>query len=256
MTASTSHHGGWRQWSQALRQTLRTPRTELVVQEQLETPILAPCRGHVFEFRVFACFTWYTSDLSEAVLPAWVRRFSPLARLRLQRDAVEVARRFGPQECQLFSEELSRRLDGAAWRFIREQVELTCEVWCRVALDDALRETLQPLWQQRVEMEERHELDLRRAALARDLTETWSAIIEKLQEDPFSEPASALSDGKFAETFARWREGRREATDSLIKLLEQASWGYKRMGLYEYAKSFDAALKAFKKEHGLPDEDE
>jgi hypothetical protein len=239
-------------------QTLRAPRTELVIEDEPASPILAPCRGHVFDFQVFACFTWSTPDLNEDTMSGWVWRFGPQARLRLQRLAAEVACRFGPKECQQFGEELNRRLAGTQWRFVRQHAVLTCDVWCHVALDSELRSALQPIWRARIEMEERHELNQRRAELARGITEAWSSIIEKLQDDPFSEAAAALGDKEFAAAFVRWCEERRKETDGLIALLVPGP-GRSRVGVvgrYEYSESLDAALKAFKREHGLSDEDE
>jgi hypothetical protein len=237
----------WRRYLQAVS----PPQTPLITCQESTEPVLVPCRGRVYSFQLFPLFTWRSLNLDDVRMRVWIHHFSPQANARLRREAAELASQFAPQDGEPFAEELNRRLDRTAWRFDRERVELTCQVWCRVELDEAIRTALQPLCRERIELEERWKLDRQRADVARDITEAWSVVIEKLQENPFSEPAAALGDERFAGTFVRWREEQRKEIESLLRLLEDANRGVKRVGAYESAEIFDATLEALRKRHGL-----
>ncbi|WP_117212225.1 hypothetical protein [Allorhizocola rhizosphaerae] len=219
---------------------------------RFQAPIAVPASGDAFDFQVRPTLTWFGKDTTAQTFEEWIDTYTPDAihtlRLRIEPEA----RKYEPHRAQQLEEKLNAMLAARDWEFGPATVTLTCRPEVLVLPDRRIRETMQPFWRRRVEMQSEHDLAMRRAELIQERTQAWSTIMAALQEDPHARHAALLAEHKeFAEVFKEMTQGRKDELVRLIEMLEKARQSFNGIGLYEYAESLDAALKAYRKQAGL-----
>lgn len=216
-------------------------------------PILLPAKGDAFDFRLFAVFTWHSVGMEQAELEYWARRLSDRGRRTVIDQAADIAREYEPHDARGLETRLRLALGDRSWTCNEEGASVRFQVRARVEPDERVREKLRPFWEQRIQMECQQELDLLRVKLVDQLTEEWSAILKKLEEDPFTPHAAKLSEERFANVFGDFVAERRRVVREIVDLLQDAVTRQGTLGLgpSEYTQAWDDALKAFRRKFGL-----
>ncbi|GAA3232462.1 hypothetical protein ACFO1B_20950 [Dactylosporangium siamense] len=214
-------------------------------------PIALAAKGDAFDFSVRPTFVWRARRMHRTRFEHLIDLYTPevLDALRLRSE--RVARTFEPHRSQHLEQELNARLPAMDWTMGPAGERLTCRPEVFVLPDPRVRESMQPYWRRRIEMQADHDLAMRRAELTRERTRAWSKVMEDLEDDPRSRHAASLVEhDAFAEVFTAMTQGRKDELLRLIDLLEQAGRSYNGIGLYEYAEGLDAALTDYRKRAG------
>jgi hypothetical protein len=215
-------------------------------------PIALTAKGDAFDFSVRPTFTWHATRMTRTRFEDLVDAYTPdaLAALRIRTE--RVARSFEPHQSQHLERELNARLSAKDWAMGPPDERLTCRPVVFVLPDPRVRESMQPYWRRRIEMQSEHDLAMRQAELTRERTEAWSRVMKALEKDPHSRHAASLVEHEaFAEVYTAMTQGRKDELLRLIDLLEKAGRSYNGIGLYEYAEGLDAALAEYRKRSGV-----
>lgn len=227
------------------------PPGRLSQRHDLPDPIVVPARGHVFEFQVFASLNWSSDGLTHDELNARARSFVRLARRELSQLGGDVARNYPPYQARELEIELNRRIsDRGVWRFERGDEVLTCHPHVRVGLDERVKQHLQPYWERRIRMECEHDVQVRRAQLADQLTQRWMVVLGKLRDNPLADGAAKLAEQELAEVVAELQADRREADDRLKDLLDNVIQMGADLDSYERAAAFDVIIDELRRRTG------
>ena len=221
----------------------------VLTERRLQNAIAIAARGDAFDFWVRPNFTWSAKAMTGSRFEQCIETYTPEAIHTLRLRIEPVARRYEPYRARALENELNAMLGVRDWDFGPAAVALTCRPEVVVLPDDRVRESQQPYWIRRGEMQSEHDLAMRRAELIQERTRTWSAIMAELQKDPLARHAAMLAEhSEFAEVFKELTQGRKDELLKLIELLEKAGRSYDGIGLYEYAEGLDAALVAYRKQ--------
>ena len=218
-----------------------------------------PADGDVFDFEVYPIYVWTGNQMPVEELGHLAERYGAWAR-RLVRDrTAEIARRYAPHRANDLERKLNEWFAGKNWTCHGEGAVFRLGVHLRVRPDQRVRDQLRPYWEQRIKMECNHELDRLRANLVDRLTEEWSTVLQKLQQNPSMAHAARLTEEQFATVLGQFTAERKESVRDILALLQEALRKHDLLGLgpSEYTEAWDAALRAFQKEYGLqtrPDE--
>ncbi len=219
------------------------PVGALTLRRDLAGPIVVPARGYVYDFQIHAVLTWMSDGLRRDELVTWSQRFTPRARHALSRLAANATRNFPAHRARDVEVELNRALTGKPWCFQHGDITVRCRADVSVRLDDRVKEYLQPSWEKRIKMEADHEVSLRRAQLADQLSRRWLSIMDNLRGSPAAASAARLADKELAEVMRDLSVEQRETTGRLMSLLEEAIRNNGRsdggVGQYEVAEVFD-----------------
>lgn len=227
--------------------------------DQESEPLSVVARGNVFEFHLDAHFLWRSQDLSWEALRDRALDLDGNARGELLRKCWGPARTFDPLDAMAFENHMNGVLAGG-WCYGEVGAQATCLPSVRVRVDPVLREHLRPLAVQQAENREAHEVAKLRAQHAEELTEIWLQVIRQLEQLPeLGIPerqllvpfAAALADGDFAKVMKDVRGERHIGTVALAEVLQLATHNFESVGLYEFAKAYDATHQAFRVQMGL-----
>ncbi|MEV4507462.1 hypothetical protein AB0K00_00690 [Dactylosporangium sp. NPDC049525] len=214
-------------------------------------PIALAAKGDAFDFSVRPTFTWHARRMTRNRFEHCINTYTPDALDALRIRTERVARSFEPHHSHRLELELNARLSAKDWVMGAPDERLTCRPVVFVLPDPRVRESMQPYWRRRIEMQSEHELAMRRAELTRERTEAWSRVMKALEKDPRSRHAASLVEHEaFAEVYTAMTQGRKDELLKLIDLLEKAGRSYNGIGLYEYAEGLDAALAEYRKRSG------
>ncbi|MET7420415.1 hypothetical protein [Dactylosporangium sp. NPDC005555] len=211
-------------------------------------PIALTAKGDAFDFSVRPTLTWYARQLTRTRFEQLIAAYTPdvIDALRLRTE--RIARSFEPHRSQHLEQQLNERLAAKDWIMGESGERITCRPTVFVLPDPRVRESMQPYWQRRIQMQTDHELAMRQAELTRERTEAWSKVMKSLERDPRSRHAASLAEHEaFAEVYTAMTQGRKDELLKLIELLEKAGHSYNGIGLYEYAEGLDAALAEYRK---------
>ncbi|WP_434743755.1 hypothetical protein [Micromonospora sp. SH-82] len=175
----------------------------------------------------------------------------PWAGSIVQEQATDLACGHDPHHAQDLERALNDHLAGRRWPHSDALLGFTALV--RVSPDERIRERLRPYWEERIELEYKHELQKIRVEQANELTRCWSAVFRGLEDLPVTAHAAWLTSEDFAEVFGRYLTERRGTVPELVSLLREAVRGHNDLGLgpSEYTQAWDAALRSYEERHGL-----
>lgn len=217
--------------------------------QELTDPFVVPARGHVFDFQAYAAVDWSSDGLTREELNGRVQSLARRVRSELRKLIGDVARDYAPQRAGELEIELNRVLDARGpWRFNSSAAGVVrCHPHVRVALDDRVRQYVQPYWERRIKMECAHDFELRRAQLAEELTQRWLAVLEKLCDSPLADGAARLAEKELAEIVAEMRGDQKKAADQMQGLLDIAVSNSAGLGAYERAEMFDVVVEELRR---------
>ncbi|MFG3005903.1 hypothetical protein [Streptomyces calvus] len=228
-----------------------------------DEPLLLEAKGGVFQFEVFAHFSFRSNEISVEHLRERADASLREARADLLRMAWPLARTCEAGD-PVAAEDLINSHIAQGWCYEQDGARTRCRPTVRVRIDPALRDRMQPSQLDKQEMKEALELGLLKAAHARELTETWLDVFARLEgveegadeltpvQRQFLVPfAATLADREFAGMAQAVRAARRKGTDDLANVLKKASEGHEKIGMFEFANAYDKALNAFSQQMGL-----
>jgi hypothetical protein len=217
-------------------------------------PLLLLAEGDAFYFKVFLAYEWRGYAENREELLAYARDLHSRARRTAANWIRPIARRHLPHHARELEAEINRWATEKRTKLVEGDRTFTVTVTARVEPDDAVVEQLRPYWADRIKAECEHELGVQRARQAQELTRLWSEVFDQLATDPrAAHAAKLLEHPAFAEVFGSFVGERKQAVQDIVSLLRAAVQGHDdaKLGPSEFTRAWDAALKAFQRQHGL-----
>jgi hypothetical protein len=135
---------------------------------------------------------------------------------------------------------------------------IRCKVRLRVRPEARALEYLLPFWRRYIEIDAEHMLRERHADQVAALAARWRGILNDqvgVDLGDLAIPhAASLTDTAFAKAVGAMENRRTESRNELAKVLDQAVKNNNRLGLFEFAETYEALLKAFLRQQGLSEE--
>jgi hypothetical protein len=229
------------------------PAAEVSFRQEPRDPVLAMGAGDAFDFEVYPTFVWHARLPAVEDLEVRAGAFRARALRTVENFVRPIARTHPPHRACALESDINAQADGKRWRFDSDGTALRLAFTVRIVPEERVREQLRPFQEQRIRMDCEHELGIQRARQVEELTRHWSAILDKLDQDPRTMHAAMLSEADFAHVFGDFVKGRQQGLRDLLDLLRVAVKGHGDIGLgpSEFTRAWDEALKAFQRQHGL-----
>ena len=218
---------------------------------QAETPILALCRGDVFEFRIFADVEWSSKDMRYEELVRQAGEYAASVGDDLRRRVWQTARRFGPHEAARAEAKLRHVL--GSWCYETDAGRVRCAPFVRVTPDPRVQDHLKPYVLHEIEADSRATLARQRIELLREIVGLWSKLVTDLGVSPVKLGAARLADDDFATVLRQVAEHRRLSTKELVDIIGQASDDHRQLGMYEFAEMYASAVDAYQRQMEVKD---
>lgn len=252
--ADTTTVAGPRGWLNAMfNASAGGARSDQSCQVELPEPVRLLAQGDAFSFDAHITYRWRGQAVSRAELSMVADHLLPRARRIVVHWLRPIARTYPPHRAQELEDEINKRFDDYWCRLTDGVQEARFTFSSRVEPDPVVQAQMRPYWEARIKAECDHELGLQQARQADELTRRWSEVFDRLQQDPRAAHAVALSEERFAAAFRAFVDNRDRDVKDLVTLLRDAVKGHNDSGLgpSEYTRAWDAALKAFQREHGF-----
>jgi hypothetical protein len=230
---------------------------QLACRQEAVEPLFAVAQGDAYDFEVYITLQWRVAAYLPEGLEYRTSRLAARARRTVLSAILPVARDHAPHRARELETALNRQLAGRTWQLVEDEIAFVFSATVRVVPDQLVRERLRPYWQDRIEMECRHELGLQRAELVNRLTQAWSEVFARMDHDPRTMHAARLSEAEFAQVFREFVTERGQSAHRLAELLETALRQHADIGMppSEFTAAWDEALKAFRRQHADPPND-
>ncbi|GAA2191252.1 hypothetical protein [Micromonospora lupini] len=220
------------------------PPGRLTERRDVSAPIVVPARGYVFTFHVRAAFVWSSEGLMRETLTGSAQYFMPYAIRALTRLAAGRARNFAAHRARDFEVELQRALaETTPWRYERGGVQVTCQPYVWVELDESVKRAIRPYWEQLIKLDCEYDVDVKRAQYADRLSRQWLSILEQLAENPVAGGAAKMTNESLAAVVQELIAQQQAAKQRLDDLLAE---GLRSDDAYEKATSFDYLFERLK----------
>ncbi|MEU8179908.1 hypothetical protein AB0B85_31135 [Micromonospora sp. NPDC049044] len=217
-------------------------------------PLAIPALGEAYDFQVQVEATWtaVAKDVDALRVRTDVQAESVR---RAVRDKIwQVGRRFAPHDALEAERAMSAELP-AELCFTDADGTLRCKVTLRVRPDARVVEHLLPFSQSYLEMTSRQVLMLLRAEQVEELAGRWREVLSGFVGQDVGDLvlpyAAQLTDKPFAASVTGLEADRRRARAELAEVLDRAAKSHTRVGLFEFAESYEAALQSFRRSQGL-----
>ncbi|MFG3707079.1 hypothetical protein ACGF7U_20475 [Micromonospora sp. NPDC047670] len=220
------------------------PPGRLTERRDVAAPIVVPARGYVFTFHIRAAFVWSSDGIPREILSGSAQYFMPYAIRVLTRLAASRARNFAAHRARELEVELQRALtETGPWRYERGGVQVICQPYVWVELDDRVKQTIRPYWEQLIKLDCEYDVDVKRAQHAERLSRQWLSILEKLVESPVAGGAARLTNERLAAVVQDLIAEQQAAAQRLEDLLGER---LRNGDAYEQATSFDILAEHLK----------
>jgi hypothetical protein len=181
-----------------------------------------PASGYIFNFNVHAAFVWTSNGLPRELLSGSAQHFMPYAVGKLKALAAGRARNYPPHRARELEAELQELLaEKGSWRYTRGGTEVTCRPHVWVQLDDRVKQAVQPYWEQLIKLDCEHDVQMKRAEYAEQLSKQWTAILTDLVGSPLADGAAQMTEKELAAVVEKIMAERKAATAKLDSLLEE-----------------------------------
>ncbi|MEV0607289.1 hypothetical protein AB0I61_13060 [Polymorphospora rubra] len=198
------------------------PPGRLTERRDLTAPLVVPASGYIFTFNVYAAFVWVSNGLPREVLNGSAQHFMPYAVRELKAIAASRARHHPAHHARELEVELQRILtDRGNWRYRRGDVEVTCRPYVWVELEDRVKRAVQPYWEQLIKLDCEHDVQMKRAEYAEQMSKQWLAILADLVGSPLADGAAQMTEKEFAAVVEKIVAERKAAAAKLDSLLEE-----------------------------------
>ena len=209
-------------------------------QRRSSFPLAAMCSPSVSAPRSSGHRTGYHRE----ILSGSAQYFMPYAIRALTRLAAARARNFAAHRARELEVELQQALaEKCPWRYERGGVEVTCQPYVWVELDEGVKQAVRPYWEQLIKLDCEHDVDVKRAQYADRLSRQWLSILEKLVESPVAGGAARMTNESLAavvqELIAEQQATEQRLEDLLGERLRNGD-------AFEQATSFDILAERLK----------
>lgn len=230
--------GGNRNWSSV---TVSERRTSTA-------PLIVPADGDAFHFRVNYEIIWTARGMSHSTLLRRADEYAASAERTLFTRVWPIGRGYLPQHPQAAEVGMNQELTEG-WCY--DDGTVSCSTTVQVLPDERVVTKQLPLWEQLVEMDLKHRVELRRIGITDDLLTRWRDLIERFGDSPLVIHAAVLADTELATVLRGLNNERTAKATELADVLREASNAHVHVGLFEFANAYDTALRSFEREAGL-----
>jgi hypothetical protein len=226
----------------------RPARPKLVTYREPEIgPVVVRSEGDVFEFHVYATPTWTGQEMFADELREHAGRLTPRVHELVREQIWPLARNFRPT-AGAQAEVAFQRAVESGWHFSNG---VACVVKLRVLSDPALHEHLRKSALRELDVEADAKLGRLRVELLTTVVDKWHKLLTDLGRTPEAVQAARLTAQDLGTAVQQLAAHHRTAVEELIKVLGTAAGQHDRIGLYEFATAYDAALAALQRELGV-----
>lgn len=220
-------------------------------------PLAVPAMGEAYDFQVQVDATWTAATAGQEELRERSGRHIEAVRRAVLGSIWQVGREFAPHQAL----DAEKAMTGMLFRefcFDDDGVSLRCQVRLQVRPDPRVVEALLPFSKSYVEIAAKHEVMRLHADNVETLAGQWRDILAGFAGheagDLVFPYAARLADKPFAESVTALENDRRRARAELAEVLDRAAKSHTRVGLFEFAESYESALHAFRRSQGLSDD--
>ncbi|GAA3781226.1 hypothetical protein GCM10022225_82000 [Plantactinospora mayteni] len=218
-----------------------SPPGRLTERRRLAQPIVVPARGYVFSFNVHATFIWSSDGLPREMLGGLAQYFMPYAIRAITQFVAARARNHPAHRARELEAEIQRALaDGDPWRYERGGMEVTCRPHVWVELDEHVKQTIRPYWEELIKIDCEHDVDVKRAQYAERLSRQWLAVLEKLVGSPIADGAAQMTSEKLAKVVEKLVAEQKAETRRVHDLLNET---IRNGEPFEQAEAFDVLIE-------------
>jgi hypothetical protein len=213
-------------------------------------PVQVPSDGGVFHFTVHYDLTWSARGVSRATLSRWIELYRDSAERALRTAIWPVGRAHLPAQPEAAEAAMNEVL-RKAWCFGEDGEVVSCRAAVRVVADQRVLDRHLPLWERFVELDLQYRVEHRRIDHVTGLLARWRAILEEFGDTPVVAQAAKLTDAQLAAAVEGLAHKRLALGNDLVAVLEKTRNAHGQVGLFELAKSYDAAVRTFERQVGL-----
>ncbi|WP_137815553.1 hypothetical protein [Gandjariella thermophila] len=239
-------------WLRGRRQPVALTPATLVVQERREgpEPLTVPADGGVFSFTVHYHTTWTAKGMHPARFVERVNAYADSAAHTLLDQVWPIGRGCLPHHPEQAEAEMNKKL-AEPWCYEEHGEVISCRAQVQVTADERVVTRQLPLWERLVEMDLRYRVERRRLEVVDDLLGRWRDLLERFGDGPVVGQAARLVDTEVATVVRGLATERRSLSHDLAEVLRSARDAHHTIGMFEFAQSYDAALRAFERQAGL-----
>ncbi|GIF43081.1 hypothetical protein [Actinoplanes xinjiangensis] len=220
-------------------------------------PLAIPAMGEAYDFEVQVEATWTAVATDLDALNTRSGRQAEGVRQAVRDKIWQVGRSFGPHEALDAERAMTERLPHELC-FTDTEGSLRCSVKVRVRPDARVIQHLLPYSQRYLDAVSNQVLLLKRADLVEELADRWRDVLAEFLDQEVGDLvlpyAAQLTDKSFAVAVSGLESDRRTARAELAEVLDRAAKSHTRVGLFEFAETYEAALLAFRRSQGLAGE--
>jgi hypothetical protein len=214
------------------------PPGRLSGRRSLQRPMVVPASGYIFTFLVHATFIWGSEGIYQEELSGSIEALMPYATRRLKALAAQHARQYPPHRARELEIALQEDLrENGPWRLHWRGVTLTCQPYVWVELDEQVKQAVQPYWEQLIKLDCEHDVQMRRAEYAEELSKHWTTILTDLVGSPVADGAAEMTEKELAEVVRKIVAEQKAASEKLEDLMTKK---VEDGDTFERANHFDA----------------
>lgn len=213
-------------------------------------PITVPANGGVFSFVVHYDFTFSVSGISQETLSSRADAYQQSSVPVLRNKIWTIGREFPPHH-PIDAENAMNKALKDAWCFEEHDNVVSCHAVARVTSDDALIAKQRPAWEQLVALDAARQAELHRIKYVTELLSAWLDLFKKFGTAPAVIQATMLTDREVSGVMRDLAGMELAMGTDLINVLERVGAAHAKVGLYEFAKSYDLAVRTFEQKAGL-----
>jgi hypothetical protein len=216
------------------------PLTGPIFTFQREFSIPAPTRNSLFTFEVSVVDHWKGEGARPNVMQA-IERAEPDHRKRLEERVRRMSRRFEPDAFP----EAEQYMNGALEQpEIYEMGLLSCYSWVRVGPQEALSRHLQRRWADSFDHSAKHKLAKRHVEHMAELRELWRDFLKDMDGAHVVQAVQLAGNPSMVGQIAKDLGDKKQSDiKALREIMDQAVHDYERLELYDFATSYDSALR-------------
>ena len=217
-------------------------------------PLAIPAQGEAYDFEVQVEATWTGAASDLDALHARSSQQAEGVRQAVRDKIWQVGRMFAPHEALKAERAMTQELPSELC-FTDTDGSLRCNVKVRVRPDARVVQHLLPFSQRYLDSVSNQVLQLKRADHAEELAARWREVLSGFVGQDVGDLvlpyAAQLTDKSFAASVIGLETDRRTARAELAEVLDRAAKSHTRVGLFEFAETYETALQAFRRSQGL-----
>lgn len=220
-------------------------------------PLAIPAMGEAYDFEVHIEATWTAAATDLDALSARSGKHTEGVRQAVRDRIWQVGRSFAPHQALDAEQAMTEKLPPELC-FTDTDGSLRCNVKVRVRPDARVVQHLLPFSQRYLDAVSTQVLLLKRADHVEELAARWRKVFSEFVGQDVGDLvlpyAAQMTDKAFAVSVSGLETDRRTARAELAEVLDRAAKSHIRVGLFEFAETYEAALQSFRRSQGLAGE--